>query len=334
MQEKASKQNNIFWLAAMLTSFLLNACLPASTQTQVLETPVGTPAPTMTLTPTATVDILPTTIVKLQVEAQQARESARLAQLTSDAANRLLVDATVTHEAILYAYSIQTVTAEQVALQYSEMTQQAGFASATAYATAFPATQTAQTKSDLIKTTAMAMTINAPAQLRAMSAAQAAAEYSWVEPFSISVITVSVFVLVIILLIYVSRIAKSTVTSDSNKSHDLDLLPIPMATKPSEPNTTLRANIPCTWPRLELLAIGIIRGGKTLAINQWEKTIVHRSINDLRQYFREHEFAYELPGKSGELALREAGNHFLMYCVENGEPPLPHVCQKIASPTA
>lgn len=334
---QTNKQNKSICLVIVLAAslFLLNACLPVSAQA-LSATSVSTPVWTMTMIPSATIDNA-ATIAALQADAHQAQEAARMAQLTSDAANRLLVDATITHEAIQYAYSQQTVTAEQAVLQYSSLTMQAGWISATAYATAFPATQTAQAKSDSIKITAMAMTINAPAQLLEMSAAETAAQFSWVTPFALSVSSLAVFVLAMTALIYVYRKMPPSVTRETNGTPNplfgTDLLPIPMAPKQSAPSTTTRAEIPCTWPRLELLAKGIIREGKTLAKNQWEGTIVHRSIDALRQYFLDHEFAYELPGKRGELGMLEKGNHFLMYCVENGEPPSPHVCEMLPSPT-
>lgn len=286
--------------------------------------------PTATIVPTATPDFRATMDI---VQAAQDSNAQ-----TSVALQSIIIWATQTKEAneVLIAQAhvqeSQNKFEESAMIYQAQMTQQAFIKSQSD--TAIPLTAAAYQTTIPIIQTAQVMTQQAPAAALQMAQAENERRFGWADSIALWVMVFIALVFVIVLIRFIATQGRKQPVTQYYEKPLEDLIPIPMAQKDSEPGTTQKAVIPCTWPRLEMLSKGVIQQGKTLAKNQWEGTIVHRSIDALREYFLLHEFAYELPGKRGELGILEKGNHFFMYCVENGEPPSPHVCEQLPSPTA
>lgn len=319
----------LLWLPAC-------AALPTyqpSVVTDVTQAVERTPEPTTTLGPTATAT------PNYQATAQAAEIARDSAVQTSDAALLQIIAATAAKEAL----DLQKL---QMTQSSSMLTAQADQWTATAAPSAVPGTQTAAAldrsiaKAEITQISdGFTATAEAPTLIVAVAQAQAQAETAtareWANVFMTfcislgAVIVAGGTVYIVLTRVPAPEIDRQPAVYDAPLS---DLLPIPMAPKPGSLTETIRAEIPCTKARLLMLADGIINRNMTLAINQWEGSIVHRSIVDLRKYFIEHGFAFELPGKNGELGILEDGTTFLRTILERGEPPAPHVCRD-TSPT-
>jgi len=323
----------IFSLALCLSACAVAPIAPLMAPVTSVTTAERTPEPTTTLGPTATAT------PNYQSTAQAAEIARDSAVQTSDAAVLQIIAATAAKEAL----DLQKL---QMTQSSSMLTAQADQWTATAAPSAVPGTQTAAAldrsiaKAEITQiSNGFTATAEAPTLIVAVAQAQAQAETAtareWVNVFMTfclslgAVIVAGGTVYIVLTRVPAPEIDRQPAVYDAPLS---DLLPIPMAPKPGSPSETIRAEIPCTKARLLMLADGIVNRNMTLAINQWEGSIVHRSIVDLRKYFIEHGFAYELPGKNGELGILEDGTAFLKAILERGEPPAPHVCRD-TSPT-
>lgn len=273
--------------------------------------------------PTATIDYQ-ATIWLVQQEAQRAQQEADQAQAEADAAKRLMIDATVTKEAVLLKAAEMTQSSEVLSAQG---TQGAADMTATVFSTVIPLTTTAQHRNDSVRETQQAANDPTFIEQRANAEAYAknAGKLMAVEiglKWAIALFFVAVGAA---LVIFVMR-------SEPKKEEPVEVrafVPIPMRKDTSNGQykmKKIRTDVPCSKEQLMVLAEGILNNGMTLAINPWQKTIVHKSIDDIRQFFLDNEWARELKSKNGELFVLEVGEDWLDQCLARGEPPLPYVC--------
>ncbi len=297
----------------IMVALLLTACTPVPAMQQ----PMGTPAIRAAAQPTATFNYMAT--------ADDAQWTARQAQQTSDAATRLLVDATITHEAIMLHLALVTQAAEQLQQQREQATQDAARYTATAYATSVPLTQTQQARANMVSGTERAMTITAPTQIVAIANAQALSETATARAWADTWVAVAVGVLIVCLGIAAVVMLYRSAPQPQPTPAPKELKPIPF-TQITSGGIRKRAELRCTTAQLLELADGIKNNGKTLAFGQWKGSGVYTALNIIRHYFMRHDFAYELPGKGGELAMTEQGMMFLEDALALQGAPLPHVC--------
>jgi hypothetical protein len=308
----------------VLLSLIVSACttIPTAKPDVKAVVQVATqPATTPTQNYAMTLSAADTAVAQAHGEANAAQDMARQAQLTSDAAARLMVDATVTHEAMQY--------------QYTNMTAQAGAYTATAYTTAYPATASAQAQINNVRSTERVMTIIAPTQIAALAASKAYAETAtaarWAEVFIKW--TLGFCLLAIGLLALIRMMARPQIEAAEEPE---EAAAIPMMVDPENPNRTVRynPNVPCTLFQLQVLADLVINQHKTLAFNQWEGTEVYKSLKELRAFFVQNKFAKVLTGKDGELGIEPAGERFLSDTLYLSSPPPPFKCVVNDPPTA
>ena len=315
----------------VLAALLLSACQldgEAITPSVSLSTAEVKPKLVMvsyseTPVPTATIDYQ-ATIALVQQEAQRAQQEADQAQAEADAAKRLMVDATVTHEAVMLIAAQMTQSSEVLS---AEGTKVAIEVTSSAFPTSIPLTTTAQHRNDSVRETQQAANDPTFIEQRANAEAYAknAGKLMAVEiglKWAIALFFVAVGAA---LVIFVMR-------SEPKKEEPVEVrafVPIPMRKDTSNGQykmKKIRTDVPCSKEQLMVLAEGILVNGMTLAINPWQKTIVHKSINDIRQFFLDNEWARELKSKNGELFLLEVGEDWLDQCLAHGEPPEPYAC--------
>lgn len=270
--------------------------------------------------PTATIDYQ-STIAVVQEEAQRAQQEANQAQAEADAAKRLMVDATVTKEAVMLIAAQMTQSSEMLSAQGTQMAVQV---TASAFPTSIPLTVTAQYRNDSVRETQQAA--NDPSFIEQRANAEAYAENAGmlmaVEIGLKWAIALFVVALGAALVIFVMR-------SEPKKDEAVEVRafePIPMAVDKDNSSRTLRAEIPCSVEQIVDLANGILHMKMTLAFGQWQGTSVHKSLKEIRDFFQEHKFAKLIPGKSGELIITAEGEEFLGACWDLREPPLPFRC--------
>jgi hypothetical protein len=315
----------------VLAALLLSACQlegEAGTPSESLSTAEVKPKLVMvsyseTPVPTATIDYQ-ATIALVQQEAQRAQQEADQAQAEADAAKRLMVDATVTHEAVMLIAAQMTQSSEILSAQG---TQAAVNATASVAPTSIPLTATMQSVNNSVRETQQAS--NDPTFIEARANAEAYAENAGmlmtVEIGLKWAIALFVVALGAALVIFVMR-------SEPKKEEPVEVrafVPIPMRKDTSNGQykmKKIRTDVPCSKEQLMVLAEGILVNGMTLAINPWQKTIVHKSIDDIRQFFLDNEWAHKLKSKNGELFLLEVGEEWLDQCLARGEPPEPYAC--------
>lgn len=288
--------------------------------------PTQTPQPTETIVPTATIDYL-ATAQAAQNDAALAQQQAQQAQAEADAAKRLMVDATVTHEAIVLSFAQMTQAADL-------STQQVDQATMAVAGTYIPMTAQAQDLERSMARTQVAeniavrtATAYAPTQISLIADAKANAETATARAIIDMVFKFCVSIMLLAIPVALVIFVTNKPTGNIINIPNLNARDIPMVVpKGSEPTHTIRAEIPCDLDQLLELADGILNSRKTLAFNQWEGTSVHKSLKDLRAFFMDHKFARVLIGKGGELGIEADGEAFLRECWNNQSPPLPFVC--------
>ena len=314
----------------VIFALLLTACNMPDTATEqaVLNTPRAAvmnvaQAASETPVPTATIDYQ-STIAVVQQEAQIAQQEANQAQAEADAQRRLMVDATVTHEAVMLIAAQMTQSSELLSAQG---TQGAAAVTASAFPTSIPLTVTAQYRNDSVRETQQAA--NDPSFIEQRANAEAYAENAGmlmaVEIGLKWAIALFVVALGAALVIFVMRSEPKKVEAETVE----EVRPIFMKKDTSNGQyklTRVRTDVPCSNEQLMVLAEGICKTDMTLAINPWQRTIVHKSIDDIRQFFLDNEWARELKSKKGELFVLDVGEQWLEECLALGEPPLPYVC--------
>ena len=311
-------------------ALLLTACAGTETATEqpVLNTPRAAvmnvaQAASETPVPTATIDYQ-STIAVVQEEAQRAQQEANQAQAEADAAKRLMVDATVIKEAVMLIAAQMTQSSEVLSAQGTQMAVQV---TASAFQTSIPLTVTAQYRNDSVRETQQAA--NDPKFIQERADAETYAKNAGrlmaVEIGLKWAIALFVVALGAALVIFVMRSEPKKVEAETVE----EVRPIFMKKDTSNGQyklTRVRTDVPCSNEQLMVLAEGICKNGMTLAINPWQRTIVHKSIDDIRQFFLDNEWARELKSKKGELFVLDVGEQWLEECLALGEPPLPYVC--------
>jgi hypothetical protein len=290
-------------------------------------TPLATAARAISPVPTATATIEPTATIDYQ-------QTAVIAKETSDEAMRINVEVTAEQDRRIFVQAQWTVTAEAINYANANMTQQASQFTATAYATSIPATQTAQSMESMVRGTERAMTITAPTQMVAMANARAVSETATfraqVDAFVVLCVGVAMVLIGagIFLMVYFDVQVKTKAPKIVEKDIPVPIPFVHVAGPQSDKGGVrmIRAEVPCTIEQLLELADGIVNRGMTLAFGQWEDTIVHKSLKELRAFFVQHEFAKVLLGKGGELGIEVLGEEFLQDCISYQRPPLPYVC--------
>jgi hypothetical protein len=315
----------------VICALLLTACgskgtqAPTPSETTVPKAAIAIAEPTETPVPTATIDYQ-ATIAVVQQAAQDAQQQANQAQAEADAQRRLMVDATVTHEAVMLIAAQMTQSSEVLSAQG---TQVAVNATASAYPTSIPLTATQQMTINSVRETQQAA--NDPKfiekRANAEAYAQNAGKLMMVEIGLKWAVALFVITLGMALVIFVMRAPNNVPSKDTNQEiHIEQLKKIPMVADSENRNRTIRAEVLCTNEQIVDLANGILNMKMTLGFNQWQGTSVHKNLKEIRDFFQEHKFARLIPGKGGELIVTSEGEEFLIECWNLKEPPLPFRC--------
>jgi len=261
----------------LIIALLLSACdamsVSAAGETLSNMRPVATQSLAIaTITPIP-IDYASTAQIS-QTEAVLAQTTAREMALQLDAANRMMVDATVTHEANTLIIAQFTQTAAMIEADYVRATQ-----TAQPTADARHATQQAITISQMtMESSQMTAVKEAPTQLVAMTQAETARQYGWVITF---VQLFAMFSLGICLLSIAAFAFRSvpTVHVDPAPPVPTGFTSIAQTASPIVLNVrtdngggfthTERMIIPCTPEQLTKLVSGVLNDGQSLAYEFW-----------------------------------------------------------------
>lgn len=304
--------NEIFKAFAGISALIIVAVLAFSavnnaeavSAAALFQRPASTPMATATetLTPTATIDYVAT--------AQIAEATSNAALATSESIRQAMIGATMTHE-----YNAQmNLQATMIADQYT----------ATAAAAYVPLTSTAQvdlnnaiaTQQNILATQ-MVMTQIAPTALVAMSRATTQAKYADVQLIMQLFMMGSAGVMFLMWgLGMMKRLAHQPAPVAQPQPKQMPQpqeMRLTVKRENSPINTSWQMSIiPCSPHMLAELADGLINGGKTLAVNQWEghDTIWNRAaFLKMRNFLQVNQFASSTGG--GSLTLTPLGQAFL-----------------------
>lgn len=293
-----------------------------------MQAQTSTIVPTQTMTPTATLDHQATLVI-VQQQVQNAQAEAARAQAEADAARRLMVDATVTHEYILLSQAQMTRDWELATVQADLQTQ-------TAFATWIPVTQTkaaelvtTSAQQRLDQRTQLAATLVAPTLIVAVENSRVEAAYRETnEKITIGIkLAIIVFMLAttLFVILRIFQGARRSTPDDPFINPVKD--PFMFAKETTDGALEYKlAIIPCRLTQLLDLADGIINQDMAFGFNKWQGTDVHKSLKDIRMFFEEHKFAKLIRGTGGELDLTAKGEQFLRVCLKDGAPPPPYTC--------
>ena len=301
---------SIFMVSCGSTSYLEAATERPRSVPDAITAPLNTPTPS--LIPTPTIGWEGTAIA-----AQAAYDDAmrQMVQATNAEAERVQERLAWTHQADV-------------------LTQQAESATAAAFPTYYPATQTAQVKKDLFALqqenndrAQLEATLRAPTMIIAMANAKTIAEYSdemqWATIFAIASLGVLSISLALLILFRAFSETKQSqpVIVDLNEQDNKD---IPLAK--INDNVMLRAEIPCNTDQLIEFAEGVINRNMPFSFGAWEGTEVHKRLKEIREFFKDHKLAKYIKGSNGMMDPLAEGEAFLRYVIEHGEPPKPYKC--------
>jgi hypothetical protein len=306
--------------------FILSACgampqgiaAPMSTQARVLGT--ATVASTPTVDSAATIVIMGTALVS-------AQEAEREAQLEIDALERMNVDATITHEANDMAIAIITQRVYETTVSGTQT-------SIPLTVTAFPVVATMEANQIKRESAQMTNIASQPTLEWARARADKADEMVAIDlivriAFATLILSFALACMFFIWWGWQKNEREKAEETEEETSQPIGFEPIPMAqVNPTNPNETIRAELPCTVEQIVILADGIVKDKLTLAFRQWVGTPVYPVLKDVRQFFKDHLFSYPLAGKGGELEFTTAGREFLEDIVTQREPPAPYVCRE------
>lgn len=289
-------------------------------------------ASTMAVFESQTPSVTPTATIGYYETAIAAQAAQGTAQAQADNANRLLVQATSDAEARQHAE----------AMQYAQMTAQAqaeemivlGW-TATAQLTAIPATQTQQAVNNVIIPTQQAlmasaqmMTKQAPTQLVSMAQAEAQARFA---PMA-EVVRVTFFLSMTVMMAALAWFVFTRGQKVERQEPDMPFI-VPsdwnegtVVTVKNETRTQgTRLVIPATAEMLNELAVGVIHGGKTLAINYWEGSQSDHWTRETYYQMRNWLLSNGMAKSSGQggLVLTAEGEGLLRGWLDNHRiPPL------------
>lgn len=283
----------------------------------------STPIPTSTLNHQATLDAVQSTLEVAQAEA--------------DAAKRLMVDATMTHEAFLLI---------QIRLTESSdiMTRQASAETLTARPSAVPLTETKAAYLESVSLTKnadsrtqLAATLAAPTQLLAMERARVEAKFAEASRkvdigvmVAIGFFCVSMSLFLLACLFYYPE-------KKAEESNVIFIQPLDELDQPQRPRfkseigkngefTMHPVEIDCSNDQLLEFADGVVNRQMTTSFNLWEKTDVHKNLKKIRLFLEQRKYAKLVRGSNGMLDLTAEGEHFLRETLRLGGPPPPYIC--------
>lgn len=315
----------IFYL--LIVPLLLASCASPSSTTQ--ETPQATPS--VVMSPSA----VPTPTIGYASTAQAAEALAAEALSTAQAAN--LVVAGYTAESRRMDYDTLQIEQERLA-----WTAQVNQWTATAAPTSVPLTQAAHATAYVNNQTAVAygqsqMTAVAhrPTQIILEAEAQAEAEnadlYAKVEAFvwiafGVFLLAAGLYILVIALMAAANKLvgASARQAESAQEQDDAPAGYIPF--RQTSPTELVRAEIDCAPKQLLVFAEGVRIDRMSLAFGQWEGTIVHKSLNEIRAFMIHNGFARVVIGTNGQLNPTPEGEAFLDQVIEHKGPPPPFKC--------
>ena len=303
---------------------LLASCTPilttqepraAKAEQPTQEQPTGTPEPT------ATVGYQSTSIAAQQ-EAANSQQQAVLAQQTADASMRLMVEATTLHETYLNQQLAYTAEVERMAMQVFEWT-------ATAAPSSIPATQTQTWINNQVNATrqsmaitSVAMTQQEPTMIVALAQAQTQARFAPINAGIYVFAILSICIFMLCMAIFFLRKPLEIVHSESVP--ELDNTVVNVSKSNGGFKTTNRLVVPCSPQQLTELADGLIDGGKSLAVNQWEgreTTFTRPVYYAVRNFLQSNQFARGAGG-IGNLAITSEGETFFRTWLETHHIPL------------
>lgn len=310
--------------------FMLMACAPATPTPKSARANVQEimPSPSFDNSPAMTIEAASTDMAQANANALDSQQQAIYSRQTADAAIRYNVDATVTHESLLYSYA--------------QMTQIADAQTQTSIPTSVPQTQTAESisftqaaRSVFMQGTAMAMTRTAPTQVVAMAMAQSQATFAPV----MQVIQIFLMLCGCAMLLAITWFALRNSPAPRAPGQENLIVPSDMIFERND-NVYKRVDpeIPCTLDELLLFADGIVNQHKTMANGQWEATPIHRRLKagTLRTWMTSNHFALAVTGPggepTGEATITKEGRAFLRVCFESTIPPSPYRCMAEDAP--
>ncbi len=272
----------------------------------------STPRPTRTPVPTATIGY---------------RETAIVAQATADEARR--VNAVVTA-----AFEQRALARLQMTAQYEQRVREIYSWTATAALTSVPLTATQQAALNTqipmrstLESAYLTATHSAPTQEAAMQQAIYFRKYGAVDHFArwffILVICVSLLALVAWMLRN-PVLPKQTTEEQVEKDYDDEPETVVMLKRPGTGGdfSKQRFVIPCTSDQLTELCNGIVNGGRSFAINQWEgkDTLFTRdTILRVRGWFEMNTLAVHSP--DNQLTATPEGEDFMYSWLESHRLP-------------
>jgi len=327
--------NRLYVLLPLI--FLLTACGATTSPEQVRMGIQATQAPRVTASP------IPTPTIGYQATADVASTQAADAYATAEAAN--LVVAAYTAQAEQVNHDNMVMEQERLA-----WTAQADQWTAVYAPTAIPLTATAQVNENTRNQTAVALystymtaTYQAPTQVVAYAKAQAEAKnaeryvaaeiWIWVS-VGVLLCGMGAFLISGSAIAVVRKVQEARIQANVSEHEPEPILPtdyIPFKAT-NGPNSLRRYEVKCTPRQLLVLADGVITDRMTLGINQWEGTIVHKSLMEIRAFLVEWKYAKVVLGGKGQLDLTQAGEAFLLDVLEHKGPPPPLVCTEIDTP--
>lgn len=305
----------------LLVSLLLASCAALPNNFTVVrgtsQPATERPIPTASQIPTPTIDIQAT----MQVNQQDRLNNGN----TEIALQSLIISATQTKEAndvLLAQAQAQEAQANAQAEQKKFDTAAliySGNQTAQAYQqTAIPLTVQAQKTNVPLIAAMLEATAQAPRNAQIIAAAEAQQKTWWVFPM------LSIFAVMFLSGLLVYMFKRRDEPKEAEDIPNLD--PIPFTAPTPTTRKRIHTDIPCSPSVLLEFADSILHRGMTLAIKQWEGTIVHKRMvnNALRSFMVSNDFAKPLQGE--ELDLLDAGKWWLEDVWELQAPPLPYRC--------
>lgn len=321
------------FLIVLLASLLLSGCgVFTANAAGNSVTPVTSQAlldkPTATIIPTATIDFQ-STLTSVNADAEIARQQAYAAQQaaidsqnTAISANVAIAQITAQADANKIIIMQATQQAEQLKLQQAAMTMQSSWTTGTAESTILPVTQTAQAKRDALESARFTATAEAPIIAQKMASAKWEDQLGWTSYAAMwTMVVVSIFLLIFIGWYLVRKEQNTPKVTEEKKQKTIYEKDTSDGQYKLEKKRTV---VPCDPEQLMVFAKGICEDNMTLAINPWQKTIVHKVIDDLRTFMTDNKFAYELRAKNGELAMLPAGDDWLEDYIVLGDLSFPY----------
>jgi hypothetical protein len=295
--------------------------------------PTETPVPTATIDYQATSDFAQQQVDQAKQDAYQSQQDAIQAQQAAVNAQQTSIAAGVAIAQITQQAEANQMTIVWITQESSNIIETHVAETQTAQPTALAilsTQQTIQNQQMILQSGQLTATKEAPALLQKMSDAQNAAKYGWINYVAIGLVSSVACLLMVWVMMYLNQkpIQKIEI-ADLNDDYI-----IPLRDVSETKQVRIHTDVPCTIKQLLEFADGICNRGMTLAIKQWEGTIVHKRIvdNALRSFMVSNGFAKVIPSKGGELIVTQAGEEFLQSCLVLQTPPPPYEVVEFDAP--